>query len=1042
MAAQTKKIEEPLLNEKGQEFGVDITELGFLFHPDNIHHPSPDNFKRSISISELWKHGGAKGLAHKLKSDSKNGIIGGAQDIKNRINAFGANSKRPPKIRTLWELILENFEDRILQILLIAALVALIIGIWKEGIEHGWIEGLSIFIAVAIIVSVTAGNNYIKEKQFQKLVSKAAEGTVAVYRGEDGSTHTISTTELVVGDLIKIESGMKIPADCILMAGTDVAADESAMTGEPEQMEKSAVSENNVDHSPNPFLLANTLVASGQGVALVCAVGSHTRSGMAEEKLNIEDEETPLQGKLETIANEIGKVGLYVAINLLSVDTLKKVIEFVIIAITVIVVAVPEGLPLAVTISLAFSVMKMKEENNLVRKLEASETMGGANEICTDKTGTLTKNQMTVKEIYFLDTIYTGVPAHFNTLPRNDLLAEGVLFNCSARIERNELGVLETKGNCTEQGLISYLMDAGVQADHLLRQKDDKILQVIPFNSKRKRACTAIRHPTKENLVRVFVKGAPEIVLELCESYFDKDGQTQTIGKSQRDRIVNDVVTNSFAKKAFRTLLIAYADLTNEQYDNLCEQNNNFASEVDREVLESSLTVIGIYALQDPLRDEIVQSVKDCHKAGINIRMVTGDNLDTAKAIALEAGIINAEEAETEFVCMEGKQFREICGGLVSIKDENNTDGKLREEIGNKGMFRIVKDKLKVLARSTPEDKYMLVTGLKEFQSVVAVTGDGTNDAPALKRADVGFAMGITGTEVAKEASDIILLDDNFASILTAVKWGRNIYENVRKFLQFQLTVNVVAMFIVFLGGVAKDDPPLTSVQMLWVNLIMDTCAALALATEPPGEDLLDRKPYSRNDLIVTPVMWRNITGQAIFQIIVLVTLLFGGKNIFSLTYTDSDPFYVAQVPNFDKVLHYTLIFHTFVFMQVFNEINSRKLGEREYNVFHGFFNNLLFLLIIVFTIAVQCVLVQYGGQSVRTVPLTWQQHVICIGIGASSLIVGLIVKAILPVSLFTRIQMKEEPLTEEEQKVAFTSTFRKSFRQSKRQSTLKTDIQ
>jgi Ca2+ transporting ATPase len=245
--------------------------------------------------------------------------------------------------------------------------------------------------------------------------------------------------------------------------------------------------------------------------------------------------------------------------------------------------------------------------------------------------------------------------------------------------------------------------------------------------------------------------------------------------------------------------------------------------------------------------------------------MVTGDNLDTAKAIAIEAGIVTKEEAEQEYVCMDGKTFRESCGGLVKMSDPDNDNGRLKEEIGNKATFRMVKDKLKVLARSTPEDKYMLVTGLKELGSVVAVTGDGTNDAPALKKADVGFAMGITGTEVAKEASDIILLDDNFASIITAVKWGRNIYENVRKFLQFQLTVNVVAMFIVFLGGVALDDPPLTSVQMLWVNLIMDTCAALALATEPPSNYLLHRKPYSRTDLIVTPIMWRNIVGQAIF---------------------------------------------------------------------------------------------------------------------------------------------------------------------------------
>ena len=341
---------------------------------------------------------------------------------------------------------------------------------------------------------------------------------------------------------------------------------------------------------------------------------------------------------------------------------------------------------------------------------------------------------------------------------------------------------------------------------------------------------------------------------------------------------------------------------------------------------------------------------------------------------------------------MEGKEFRELCGGLVSLPDVEG-DGKLREEIGNKQMFKQVQAKLQVLARSTPEDKYMLVTGLKDLKHVVAVTGDGTNDAPALKKADVGFAMGITGTEVAKEASDIILLDDNFASIITAVKWGRNIYENVRKFLQFQLTVNCVAMFIVFLGGVALNDPPLTSVQMLWVNLIMDTGAALALATEPPGEDLLTRKPYKREELIVTGVMWRNIVGMAVYQAILLVIMLFWGQDIFGLDYDNSVDFYPVVdkllVPNVLKIKHYTLIFNTFVFLQLFNEINSRKLGEFEYNPFKGFFNNILFLLILVFTIVIQIVMVQYGGQSVRTVPLTAEEHGICIGIGATTLIVS-----------------------------------------------------
>jgi P-type Ca2+ transporter type 2B len=658
--------------------------------------------------------------------------------------------------------------------------------------------------------------------------------------------------------------------------------------------------------------LAKTFVKTGEGKALVLSVGVNTRSGMAGEKLDMEDDPTPLQQKLGTIADQIGKIGLSVAIltfvtmtvkytleefvwheefpsycaaqtlktpecqeaNALSL--LKEVVHFFIIAITVVVVAIPEGLPLAVTISLAYSVMKMKQENNLVRKLDASETMGGADQICTDKTGTLTQNIMSVKGLWTLDKIHQNEnldSLDVQALVNKELLAQGILFNCSARIERSDTGLLDVKGNCTEQGCIRFLIKKGYQTLEIQEQKfgqtasgTDRIVATIPFNSQRKKGLTAVqlKGDNGQEFVRVLVKGAPEYMLDLCTEYQTADGSQARLDTHKKEDILREVVKENFARQAFRTLLIAYTDLSLEKFNQLKSYHNGFQSEADRIELENQgLTVIGIFGMQDPLRPEVKAAVKKCHSAGITIRMVTGDNLDTAKAIAIDAGILTEEEANDTYgrpyAFMDGQTFRRLTGGLVQERD---AEGKVTNEyIQNMERFKDIASQLKVLARSTPDDKYMLVSGLKALEKVVAVTGDGTNDAPALKKADVGFAMGIAGTEVAKDSSDIIILDDNFSSIVTAIKWGRNIYTNVRKFLQFQLTVNVVAMFIVFIGSVVLRDPPLTSVQMLWVNLIMDTCGALALATEPPAEELLQQKPYPRSDPIVTPTMMRNIIG-------------------------------------------------------------------------------------------------------------------------------------------------------------------------------------
>lgn len=455
------------------------------------------------------------------------------------------------------------------------------------------------------------------------------------------------------------------------------------------------------------------------------------------------------------------------------------------------------------------------------------------------------------------------------------------------------------------------------------------------------------------------------------------------------------------------------------------------------------MIMIGIFGLVDPLRPGIKEAVAQCHKSGINVRMCTGDNLDTAIAISKEAGIVTDADLlhnEEGYVCMLGKNFREVVGGIVS-KVDPVTQAKT-DSVGNKKAFRDVAAKLKVLARSSPEDKYILVTGLKELGKVVAVTGDGTNDAPALNRADVGFAMGITGTDVAKNASDIVLTDDNFCSVLTAIKYGRNIYDSVRKFLVFQITVNVSALFIVFSGALIFADPPLTAVQMLWVNLIMDTFAALALATEPPSMVLLDRQPVSRFEKIVNAVMWRNIIGQGIYQIIVLLVILFLGQDLFDLPFTPETPFYankewIALNPEFtymqptNKCELYTIVFQAFVFMQLFNIINARKLGNKDFNVFENFFNNSYFLVIFVLCFVVQMTMVEFGGQAVRAVPLTTEQNLYCLGIGAFSLIWGFVIKVILPPSLFDRFAISEEPMTDAEEAGSTVAVFRKSYRQS-----------
>jgi Ca2+ transporting ATPase len=768
-----------------------------------------------------------------------------------------------------------------LRILCLAAVVSLVLGIATEGLEKGWMEGTSILAAVVIIVTVTSGNNWVKEQQFKKLNAIASRKNVNVYR--KGHVENISVDDLLVGDVQIVETGEIISVDGYLLEGHNLIADESSMTGEPLGIKK--IVPTWVDgEKTNPFIISSSKILEGTGKMLVLAIGEHSQYGILKKKIQASDDETPLQQKLSILAEQIGHVGMVAAAltflcmlghifhaayssgdfvgSLFNLGTLNHLVEAFIVAVSIIVVAVPEGLPLAVTIALAYSVGKMKEENNLVRFLQACETMGGADNICSDKTGTLTKNRMTVTRMFVQERTVDKIAKGFLNDNIGELFSVGVALNSSAnpKFIVNNDGTLEIDqiGNKTDCALLEVAHVLGYDYRTVRKENDAHLVKVVPFSSDTKTMSTVVNFKGKTH---IFSKGAPDYLLKNCAFYLDAQGKAVPITEAFKNTLLGKL--GEFADATLRTLLIAYRIGDKENADT---PNHD---------IEKNLTVIGMVGIKDPIREQVPHAVQLCYKAGVRVRMITGDNPETAIAIAKEAGILPADykkKNEEDYTVMTGQQFRTFVEGLDK-DDEGN------EIVKNLDNFRLVRDQLKVLARSSPTDKYIMATGLKQLHHVVAMTGDGTNDAPALKKADIGFAMGIAGTEVAKEASGIILLDDNFSSIVTAMKWGRNIFDSIRKFLQFQLTVNMCALTMAFAGAAVLKESPLSPIQMLWVNLIMDTLASLALATEPPSDDLLERKPYSRFENLITPDMWKNIITQGTLQIVILGAILFRGTS-------------------------------------------------------------------------------------------------------------------------------------------------------------------
>ncbi|KAG2648889.1 hypothetical protein PVAP13_1NG071300 [Panicum virgatum] len=869
---------------------------------------------RDHNYSALQEYGGVKGLANLLKTNLEKGIHGDEADLSCRANAFGANRYPRKKGRSFW------------------------------GIKEGWYDGTSIAFAVFLVILVTAVSDYKQSLQFQHLNEEKQNIQVEVIRG--GRRIQVSIFDIVVGDVVALKIGDQVPADGVVISSHSLAIDESSMTGESKIVMKD---------QKTPFLMAGCKVADGYGTMLVTAVGLNTEWGLLMASISEDNnEETPLQVRLNGVATFIGIVGLSVAAMVLVVlfaryfsghttnsdgsvqfvkgrTSVKSAIfgsiKILTVAVTIVVVAVPEGLPLAVTLTLAYSMRKMMADKALVRRLSACETMGSATTICSDKTGTLTLNQMTVVQS-IVGEVKQQAPANIDNLSPSvvSLLLEGIAQNTSGSVFEAQDGSIEITGSPTEKAILAWGLELRMKFTE--ERSQSAIIHVSPFNSEKKRAGVAVA--VSDSDVHVHWKGAAEIVLALCTSWIGVDGSIHEMTPDKVNQLKKFI--EDMAEKSLRCIAFAYRNLGLEDVPSE-EQRINW------QLPDNDLTLIGIAGMKDPCRPEVREAVELCKKAGVKVRMVTGDNLKTARAIALECGILEASDASAQDI-IEGSVFR-------AYNDSERED---------------VAERISVMARSSPNDKLLLVKALKKRGHVVAVTGDGTNDAPALHEADIGLAMGIQGTEVAKESSDIIILDDNFSSVVKVVRWGRSVYANIQKFIQFQLTVNVAALVINVVAAVSSGNVPLNAVQLLWVNLIMDTLGALALATEPPTDQLMRRPPVGRREPLVTNIMWRNLFIQAVFQVAVLLTLNFRGRNLLHLTQDTLE--HSSKVKN-------TVIFNTFVLCQVFNEFNSRK--PEELNIFSGVSRNHLFLGVVTITVVMQVIIIEFLGKFTSTVRLDWE---------------------------------------------------------------------
>ncbi|KXZ55677.1 hypothetical protein GPECTOR_2g1227 [Gonium pectorale] len=816
-------------------------------------------------IEKFNKLGGAGGLAEALETDLHHGLA----ETSDRKGVEAHRADKPPPSFLL--MLFEAAKDPMIIILLIVAVITIVVGaaVPEQRAHHGWSEGLAVLGTALIVIFIGAGQDYSKELQFQKLNALKDCIEVKVTRG--GKQELVPNTDVVVGDILFLDTGDKVVADGVVVDSQGLVLDEASLTGESDPIKKDPVND--------PWVRSGTTVNEGSGHLLVTAVGVNSEWGKTMALVSeAGDDQTPLQEQLTDVAAKVSKGGVLVAVICFLALLIKWLIihkggdvskindngplQFLLYAITITVVSIPEGLPLAVTLTLAYSMKKMMKDRNFVRVLSACETMGGATAICSDKTGTLTENRMTVVEGWFAGTSMPSLPAPEAISP---LLLTLLKYNCAlnskAFLIDTESGTIDFVGNRTECALLVMLRKLGCDYTKLREEREADQVKLYGFSSARKMAGVLLREPSGD--LRLYNKGAAEWVLRRCTGLMRPDGSVEPMDPRKLEQMI--ALVTSMASRGLRCICLSYRNYAREDPQRPADFFED-ANEVD-----NGLIAYAIVGIKDPVRPEVPDAVATCQAAGIIVRMVTGDNIHTAQHIARECGILTDDA-----IALEGPVFRGMSAGeLVPLLP-----------------------RLRVLARSSPEDKLTLVSLLKKQGEVVAVTGDGTNDAPALKESDVGLAMGIAGTEVAKEAADIIIMDDNFSSIVKSVLWGRCVYMNIRKFLVFQLSINLVAMISAAVGALYGGVPPLNVLQLLWVNMIMDTLAALALATEDPYPELLDDKPHGRSEPIITGLMYMHIIAAAIYKLFWLFACLYGlPRLISSYAVLGHDQYYREDCP-------------------------------------------------------------------------------------------------------------------------------------------------